>query len=251
MFLSSINELCVIDKYKTMTETLRRILITVNSLAFGGAILWTVFKFDYEPLVTALVLLATLIGLWVSNPKEENLPIAPIQNEKPTKNIQKNEIHITNNVGDVGKTTDNLTPLSASSTKEELEIRKKITNILFVDDDTKFKIIKILNVAGWVNTKIVKDVENPDSDIVTKAHILFIDINGVGLKMQFKDEGLGLANYLKKKYPEKKIIIYSTEPNGDRFHEAFRKVDDFLYKNADPIEFQEIIEQFSAEINLK
>jgi hypothetical protein len=231
-----------------MTEKLRRILITVNSLAFGGAILWTIFKFDYEPLITALVLLATLIGLWVSNSKNEAEAVLP-KKEKAQKNIQKNEIHITNNVGDPVK-KDNLTPLSASSTKEELETRKKLTNILFVDDDTKFKIIKILNVAGWVNTKIVKDIENPDSEIVTKAHILFIDINGVGLKMQFRDEGLGLANYLKKKYPEKKVIIYSTEPNGDRFHEAFRKVDDFLYKNADPIEFQEIIEQFSAEIKL-
>lgn len=230
-----------------MTETLRRILITVNSLAFGGAVLWTIFKFDYEPLITALVLLATLIGLWVSNSNEEEI-IMP-KKEKAQKNIQKNEIHITNNVGDTVK-KDNLTPLSASSTKEELETRKKLTNILFVDDDTKFKIIKILNVAGWINSKIVKDIENPDSEIVTKAHILFIDINGVGLKMQFKDEGLGLANYLKKKYPEKKVIIYSTEPNGDRFHESFRNVDDFLYKNADPTEFQEIIEQFSAEIKL-
>lgn len=72
-----------------MTETLRRILITVNSLAFGGAILWTVFKFDYEPLVTTLVLLATLIGLWVTNPKEENLLVAHIKDEEFVKNIQK------------------------------------------------------------------------------------------------------------------------------------------------------------------
>ena len=37
--------------------------------------------------------------------------------------------------------------------------------------------------------------------------------------------------YLKKKYPEKKVILYSTESAGNRFHEALRKVDDFLYKN--------------------
>lgn len=227
-----------------MTETLRRILVVVNSLAFAGAVSWTIFKFDYEPLITALVLIATLIGLCVSNPKEEG----EVDIHKKH-NVQKNEIHISNNVGNTFK-KDNLTPLSASSTKEELDTRKKLTNILFVDDDTKFKIIKILSVAGWINSNIVKDIENPDSEIVNTAHILFIDINGVGLKMQFKDEGLGLANYLKKKYPEKKVIIYSTEPNGDRFHEAFRNVDDFLYKNADPTEFQEIIEQFSAEIKL-
>lgn len=162
----------------------------------------------------------------------------------------KNEINITNNLNGKNK-QENLAPKSASSTKDELDIRKKLTNILFVDDDTKFKIIKILNVAGWINTKIVKDVENPDSDLVKNSHILFVDINGVGIKMGFSDEGLGLANYLKKKYPEKKVILYSTESAGNRFHEALRKVDDFLYKNADPSEFQEIIEQFSAEVELK
>lgn len=163
----------------------------------------------------------------------------------------KNEITITNNLGNENKELDSLTPKSASSSKDELEIRKKLTNILFVDDDTKFKIIKILNVSGWINTKIVKDIDNPDSELVKNSHILFVDINGVGIKMGFKDEGLGLANYLKKKYPEKKVILYSTEPGGNRFHEALRKVDDFLSKNAEPSEFQEIIEQFSAEVELK
>ncbi len=224
-----------------MTETLRRILITVNSLAFGGAVLWTIFKFDYEPLVTALVLLATLIGLWVSNPKEEKA-------EKENKNELKNEINITNNVGRLDP--NNTIPKSSVTTQEELDKRKKLINILFVDDDTKFKIIKILNVAGWVNTKIIKDVKNPDEDIVNNAHIIFVDINDVGVKMGFTDEGLGLAKYLKNKYPQKKVIIYSTDTSGNRFHPALREVDTFLPKNAEPYEFQEIIEQFSAEIEL-
>jgi len=195
-----------------------------------------------------------LIGLIVKNVfqnKEKSIELGISPNTEVNTEFKpemKNEVVINNNFKT--DTSSNLTPKSASSTKDELEIRKKVTNILFVDDDTKFKIIKILNVAGWVNTKIVKDVENPDSELVKNSHILFIDINGVGLKMGFTDEGLGLANYLKKKYPEKKIVIYSTESAGNRFHEALRKVDDFLYKNADPSEFQEIIEQFSAEVNL-
>lgn len=225
-----------------MTNTLRGILITVNSLAFGGAILWTIFKFDYEPLITSFGLLATLIGLWVSNSKEKEL-------EVENKNELKNEINITNNVG-TGE-SNNVTPKSSGSTKEELDKRKKLTNVLFVDDDTKFKIIKILNIAGWVNTKIIKDVKNPDEEIVTNAHIIFVDINDVGIKMGFTDEGLGLAKYLKNKYPEKKVIIYSTDTSGNRFHPALREVDTFLPKNAEPYEFQEIIEQYSAEVVLE
>jgi len=186
------------------------------------------------------------------NKQPESLGITEIKPEIITeiKPEIKTEINITNNIGDESK-KENLTPKSASSTKDELDIRKKLTNILFVDDDTKFKIIKILNVAGWINTKIVKDVFNPDSDLVKNSHILFIDINGVGIKMGFSDEGLGLANYLKKKYPEKKVILYSTESAGNRFHEALRNFDDFLYKDADTSEFQEIIEQFSTEVDLK
>ena len=199
---------------------------------------------------------ATIIGLIISHQLQKKSSdknnIANPANVDVKPEI-KNEINITNNNtnNDSAKEHNSLAPKSASSTKAELETRKSLTHILFVDDDTKFKIIKILNVAGWVNTKIVKDIENPDSDIVKKSHILFVDINGVGKKMGFSDEGLGLANYLKKKYPEKKIVIYSSDPSGNRFHEALRRVDDFLHKNAEPSEFQELIEQFSAEIELK
>lgn len=217
-------------------------IIANNEWIFSGAGVFLIgliinFFFDKKDINKSLGF--TKIGTTI-NP-ENNTEIKP---------EIKNKINITNNINGLNN-QENLVPKSASSTKDELDTRKKLTNILFVDDDTKFKIIKILNVAGWINTKIVKDVENPDSDLVKNSHILFVDINGVGIKMGFSDEGLGLANYLKKKYPEKKVILYSTESAGNRFHAALRKVDDFLYKNADPSEFQEIIEQFSAEVELK
>ena len=66
--------------------------------------------------------------------------------------------------------------------------------------------------------------------------------------MGFNDEGLGLALAIKDKYPEKKVIIYSAETNGDRFHEALRKADSFLPKNADPYEFQRIVEEFTLGV---
>lgn len=140
------------------------------------------------------------------------------------------------------------TQSSSSNGEMDLERRKEVTHIVFVDDDTKFKIIKILQNAGWVNTRIIKDVDNLDAELIVKAHILFIDINGVGSKLGFKDAGLGLALSLKRKYPEKKVVIYSTESKGDRFHEALRKVDTFLSKNAEPFEFLELIDQLSADI---
>ncbi len=126
--------------------------------------------------------------------------------------------------------------------------RKFKTRILFIDDDTKFKVVKILTKSGWINTSIIKDANTLDEPSIIDAHILFVDVQGVGVAMGFDSEGLGLALALKEKYRAKKIIIYSAETNGNRFHEALRKADSFLPKNADPYEFQKLVEELSAEI---
>ena len=63
--------------------------------------------------------------------------------------------------------------------------------------------------------------------------------------MGFHDEGLGLALAIKQKYPKKKVVIYSAETQGDRFHKALREADSFLAKNADPYEFQRLVEEFT------
>lgn len=120
---------------------------------------------------------------------------------------------------------------------------KDSSKILFIDDDTTFPVIKILKKAGWRNTKVVRDVISLDSQDVQETDLFFVDIQGVGKALHFNDEGLGLALALKNKYPSKKLVIYSSEPRGDRFHQAFRVADDQLAKNAEPYEFQQIVEQ--------
>ncbi|THD66273.1 response regulator [Robertkochia marina] len=119
---------------------------------------------------------------------------------------------------------------------------KGAIKILFIDDQySDYKIISILKRSGWVNTKGVKDITNLDDYKVRDAHIIFVDINGVGTSM-FKDQGLGLASALKDRHPDKKIVLYSAENKGDRFHKALREVDDCLAKNAEPYEFITLIE---------
>jgi DNA-binding NtrC family response regulator len=141
----------------------------------------------------------------------------------------------------------NLLPHEQEPIKYDLDKRKKLTSILFVDDDTKFRVVSILKTAGWINTKAIKDIGNLDDQLVKEARIIFVDIQGVGKLLQTKDEGLGLALNLKKKYPDKKIVIYSAQTEGDRFHEALRKADASLAKNAEPYEFQQLVEQYSEE----
>ncbi len=153
--------------------------------------------------------------------------------EKGDKNKNKNSITINNNIGK-----------QETEKKQKTEVRRDKSNlrILFIDDQhTKFKMVSILKKSGWNNTNSVKDITDLDDYKAKEADIIFVDINGVG-KTLFKDEGLGLASALKKKYPEKKIVIYSSETKGDRFHKALREVDDCLSKNAEPYQFINLIE---------
>jgi hypothetical protein len=128
----------------------------------------------------------------------------------------------------------------------DLGSRKEITRILFVDDDSRFKVVKILQNSGWRHTKTIKDVKTLDDADIKWADIFFIDVQGVGVSMGFADEGLGLALAIKEKYPDKKVVIYSAETKGDRFHRALRQADSFLPKDADPYEFQKIVEDLSG-----
>ena len=127
---------------------------------------------------------------------------------------------------------------------EELKVK---TNILFVDDES-FKIVKIIkNTEGWINTNWVKDIKSLTAPEVRRADIVFVDINGVGGSL-FNEQGLGLAGGIKRKYPEKRVIIYSEESEHNVFSENWKIVDDRLPKNADPIEFITKIETFASEI---
>ena len=118
-----------------------------------------------------------------------------------------------------------------SRTLDEL---KNITKILFVDDKA-FKVIdNIKEKNGWKNVSRIVDVESLSQTEIQESHIIFVDIQGVGKKMNFKDGGLGLIVALKKEYPDKKIVMYSAESQGqiDAFHPAAELVDARLAKEA-------------------
>lgn len=122
-----------------------------------------------------------------------------------------------------------------------IEELKKSTTILFIDDDRTFKIVDILKKMGWLNTKLIKDINSLSDHNVVAADVLFIDIQGVGKLLQLKDEGLGLVLAIKRRYPTKKIVIYSAQEVGSRFHEALSEADYSLPKTAEPVRFEETI----------
>lgn len=134
-----------------------------------------------------------------------------------------------------------------SSPNEEDEVEEKkshrVINVLFIDDDTKFKIVDILKTQKGINCQIVKDVKDFSQIEISSAHIIFVDIEGVGKVLTPNDQGLGLVCEIKERFPDKKIIIYSSDPQRDMTHKAFRVADGVLRKDAQPSQFIRYIEE--------
>lgn len=146
---------------------------------------------------------------------------------------------------------NNLSPSTSTTSnicKYTPEQRKLLTQILFIDDEASFKVINILKKAGWINTKLVKKVSGPDDDNILKADICFVDINGVAKELFPIHEGLGLVGAIKDRHSSKKVIVYSSQHQRDAFNYLWGKADARLSKNADPYEFENLIENFSEEI---
>jgi hypothetical protein len=188
--------------------------------------------------ICAVLLSASGIVLAYKNyrKKKEN-PASTVKEEKISNQVG---INITNNIGG-GSDDSNKASLNVSGVeKAKAEVR-----ILFIDDNyTEYKMVSILKKSGWSSTRGIKDVTDLDTFSVREAEIIFVDINGVG-KSMFADQGLGLALALKQRYPTKKIVIYSAETTGDRFHRALREVDECLPKNAEPYQFIDLVERLS------
>jgi len=117
--------------------------------------------------------------------------------------------------------------------------------ILFIDDDKTFKVVKIIKNANWPCVSIKRDIKDLDAPEIRDVSIFFIDIQGVGKALEFSDEGLGLALAIKRKYPGKKVVIYSAQTTGERFHPALKEADALLPKNAEPYEFIALLERLT------
>jgi hypothetical protein len=116
-------------------------------------------------------------------------------------------------------------------------------------DDRAFPIIDILKKSNWKNVTRLRDVTSLSQTEIVEGHILFVDIQGVGKKLKLKDEGLGLIVALKKKYPHKRIIAYSSEDEGQvqAFHEGINVADSRLSKSAATYQFEFLVEKYAKE----
>jgi hypothetical protein len=132
-------------------------------------------------------------------------------------------------------------PDKPESKEEKKKKTKSEIQILFIDDE-KFDIVDILKKADFPNTKTIKDIHNLDTADIKNSDVIFVDVNGVGCKLFPKDQGLGLAEAIKTRNPEKYIVIYSAQEQ--RLHKAFSIADATLPKNAEPYEFINLLENY-------
>lgn len=227
-----------------------------NTVTFIGALIglvgggiWTFnTNFDYEPIILMCISALTIIGFIISKlffskgEQNENAIPKSVKQVNKTNATQKVEVKV--NVGDSNVPKASKNQNSAEERNAIIEAQKPKTHILFIDDDTKFKTVKMFKDSGWKNTKTVIDIKSIDLPIVQNANIIFVDINGVGKLLKLEYEGLDLAFMIKQKYPEKKVVIYSAKKDSNSFHQAWDIIDARIEKNALPIQFQNVADNY-------
>ena len=130
-----------------------------------------------------------------------------------------------------------------------IEQLKMSVNILFIDNEVFYLTTDLKEKEGWKHITCVPDISSLSQSELLNAHIICVDIQGVGKELGFPDEGLGLIVAIHSKYPEKKIIMYSAEAQGqiDAFHPAEGIVDARLRKSANRYQFETQIERLAQD----
>ncbi|SIR08189.1 hypothetical protein SAMN05920897_1361 [Alkalispirochaeta americana] len=129
----------------------------------------------------------------------------------------------------------------------ELESLKEKTRILFIDDEERKKTIDYLDKERW-RAQWIDDLDSMEKTALKDSHIIFVDIMGVGKKLEKEYEGLDLIVSIKEKYPEKKVVVYSSKSMHDIFHPANEIVDKRILKRAGDFEvFRSAIEELSKK----
>jgi len=117
---------------------------------------------------------------------------------------------------------------------------KTNAKILFIDDED-FPVVDSLKKGGWDVNKI-KDIKDIQSEIIKRAHIIFVDYKGVGKKLAKKEEGLGLIRAIKNHYGSSKRVILYSAYGSFNLSMDMRVADNQLDKNADAYQFITMIE---------
>ena len=104
---------------------------------------------------------------------------------------------------------------------------KKNIRIVIVDDegfdDEVLKNLGYLDIDVKLKYEKLSDYENYD--------IVFCDINGIAKEVDQTYQGAALAKLIKKTYPSKTVIIFSSKEQSLDFYKFKNDVDEIIPKN--------------------
>ncbi len=218
------------------------ILLQIDTTNF-----WIVNWYYIMAVLIGLISLTFAIKNYYKKNKEA-INSNPINSIIQPKTSQKNIINIKVNSNSSPKIDKSNNGDLADLRTLKIDSIKHKVHILFIDDDTKFSVVKALKNGGWKKTSSVIDIKSIDIPIVKETDIFFVDINGVGKLLNCQYEGLDIALMLKQKYPNKKVIIYSANNTSYSFHEAWNMCDYKLEKNAVFYQFLSLVEKYGLEL---
>ena len=122
---------------------------------------------------------------------------------------------------------------------------KHLARILVIDDREP-KLVEDLTKEGW-RVNYIADLSSYDSTPLIDSHVICLDIMNVGKELRC-DSGLGLVKGIKGKYPEKKILLYSSVQAHNIFDDAIDMVDKRLFKDGQPYQFVKAVEDLAYEV---
>lgn len=133
--------------------------------------------------------------------------------------------------------------LFSRTNQEPLSIEQlqKQTKVLLIDDDEPTELRMMLRKSGWT-VLYMEDLDSLESKKLKESQIICIDIMGVGKCLQVEN-GMELVKDIKNKYPEKKIILYSSVSQQDIFSDAIDYVDKRIRKQSSLLPFATAVEE--------
>ena len=121
-------------------------------------------------------------------------------------------------------------------------IKRDKVKVCFIDD--KGFGIDSFRTTGYINTDFKLDFVNPND--VQAYDIVACDIDGIGGSLDQKRQGLAVAETIATAYPEKIVLIYSSNNPYDYSEDYHSVGDGFFNKNISNNDIAKTLDNYSA-----
>lgn len=120
---------------------------------------------------------------------------------------------------------------------EEFESIKLKSRIALIDDDEVSHVRRLQN-EGY-NITDYHDIDEIDSFVKKKYHVVILDIQGIGKTISTTSEGWGILKYLKNEHPHIVVIMFTgADWSITKYKDLADRADDFVGKDLEYLDFK-------------